>query len=164
MSTNIPGPPPIMPNFASVNEPVIKPVQPTVNSGRQCRPQRKIPDNAIEFLVKNMKTMTREEMAKALSTPDNELLGRDIGNLINRAISMLRDGAGENGYGLKEKTDLKTGKVKYVFDYENPVTDKAKKIEAWIAEHLRSGNKTRTGTKHVDSNLQSEIDQIISEL
>lgn len=138
---------------------------------KEKRPQPKTPDNAVQFIVSNIKTMSYAEIGTALSTPGNEIQARDVNNIIQRIKKMMRDSAGKEGYATKQVTSKKSGKVSTKQDYNNPLTEQAKKVETWIAANLARPAEAKVGApggtrkeSAMNQALQGDINSILASL
>lgn len=168
--TAAPAPPTAAPPTPPVQEAVQNP-QAAAPVQKAKRPQPATPGNALQFITANIKTMSYQEMASAMSTPDNVLEARDVNNIIQRIKKMLRDGAGKDGYGTRQVTSKKTGKTQTKADYTQPLNEKAQKVETWITANLARPADAKVGApggarkeSAMNQALQGDINDILASL
>lgn len=128
----------VTPTVVTEDATIIKP-----KKKREIKATRSITDDDEKFIVANIKTMSYADMAEKLGLTESQItthLGKIRGG--SREYLLQED---PNSYPTFEQ--VRAGKVITMHDYTKPQTDKARALEAKIAEQYSRPEESRVGGK-----------------
>lgn len=111
----------------------------------------------IDFIQNNVKKMGYQEMADSLGISRNQV-NRALQDVKKRLRNRIMEAAEQNNQEAYAKKD--NGKP----DYNQPLIEGAKKIEAYIQEHLSRPADTRPGAGKKGGGVNAAIDNKVDEI